>query len=88
MVRQAKLGASGGVKVPVEEGLTSRLLPSVATATAEVKPNKSVEAYTGKHAGRRRDRNLRSLIQPRQHLTKQMVTRSLTRKPKQTDRFG
>src|SRR2546427_743479 len=42
------------------------LLPSVATATAEVEtPNKSVEAYTGKHAGRRRDRDLQSLIQPR-----------------------
>ena len=42
------------------------LLPSVATATAEVEtPNKSVEAYTGKHADRRRDRDLQSLIQPR-----------------------
>ena len=42
------------------------LLPSVATATEEVEtPNESVEAYTGKHADRRRDRDLQSLIQPR-----------------------
>src|SRR5207247_1495259 len=42
------------------------LLPSVATATEEVETaNESVEAYTGKHADRRRDRDLQSLIQPR-----------------------
>ena len=42
------------------------LLPSVATVTEEVEtPNESVEAYTGNHADRRRDRDLQSLIQPR-----------------------
>ena len=52
-----------------------------------VKPNKSVEAYTGKHVGRRRDRTLRSLIQPR-HDNMQMATSSAERKPIQTDRIG
>ena len=66
LVRQAKLGAFLQGASPSGVRINHPLLPSVATATEEVEtPNKSVEAYTGKHAGRRRDRDLQSLIQPR-----------------------
>ena len=65
LVRQAKLGASGRVKVPAEQGLTIHSYRVLQRQLRRVKPDKSVEAYTGKHAGRRRDRELQSLIQPR-----------------------
>jgi hypothetical protein len=50
-------------------------------------PNKSVEAYTGKHADRRGDRTPQSLIQPR-HELKQTAMLLTQQKPTQTDRFG
>jgi hypothetical protein len=50
-------------------------------------PNKSVEAYTGKHADRRGDRTPQSLIQPRHELmqTAMLLTQQ---KPTETDRYG
>ena len=65
LVRQAQLGAFLRGESPCGVRINHPLLPSVATATEEVAPNESVEAYTGKHADRRRDRALLSLIQPR-----------------------
>ena len=66
LVRQAKLGAFLQGESPCGVRINDPLLPSVATATKEVETaNESVEAYTGKHADRRRDRDLQSLIQPR-----------------------
>src|SRR5437867_10500813 len=66
LVRQAQLGAFLQGESPCGVRINHPLLPSVATATEEVEtPNESVEAYTGKHADRRRDRDLQSLIQPR-----------------------
>src|SRR5438093_1270003 len=66
VVRQAKLGAFLQGESPSGVRTNHPLLPSVATATEEVETaNESVEAYTGKHADRRRDRDLQSLIQPR-----------------------
>src|SRR3989442_6676865 len=66
LVRQAQLGAFLQGESPCGVRINHPLLPSVATATEEVEtPNESVEAYTGKHADRRRDRALLSLIQPR-----------------------
>ena len=65
-MRQAQLGAFLQGERPCGVRINHPLLLSVATATEEVEtPNESVEAYTGKHADRRRDRALLSLIQPR-----------------------
>jgi len=72
LVRQAKLGASCRVGVPAEKGLTIHSYRVLQLR--RWKPNKSVEAYTGKHAGRRRDRTLQSLIQPRYGVLMQMAT--------------
>ena len=73
LVRQAKLGASCGVKVPTGQGLTShpyRVLQRcrrLGTRRGERGgPNEAVEAYTGNHVDRREGRTSQSLIQPRE----------------------
>jgi len=65
-VRQAKLGASGRVKVPAEEGFTNHSYRVWQLwRKHEVKLNETVEAYTGNHGARRGARTPQSLRQPR-----------------------
>ena len=66
LVRQAKLGASCRVQVPAEQGLTNHSYRVWQLwRRHDVRPNKTVEAYTGNHVARRGDRTPQSLIQPR-----------------------
>ena len=65
-MRQAKLGASCRVEVPAEEGLTNHSYRVLQLwRKHEVKPNETVEAYTGNHVARRGVRTPQSLRQPR-----------------------
>src|SRR5882672_12016377 len=59
LVRQAKLGVSDWVKGPSRVRTNQPLVPSVAAVRRRSqKPNETVEAYTGNHIGRKRDRTL------------------------------
>ena len=65
-VRQAKLGASCQVQVLAEEGLTNHSYRVLQLwRKHDVKPNETVEAYTGNHVARRGARTPQSLRQPR-----------------------
>src|SRR2546425_5174438 len=66
LVRQAKLGASCQVQVLAEEGLTNHSYRVLQLwRKHDVKPNETVEAYTGNHVARRGARTPQSLRQPR-----------------------
>jgi len=64
LVRQAKLGASCRVQVPVEEGLTHHSY-RVLRLGRRWKPNDTGEAYPGHHVDRRGARTPQSVRQPR-----------------------
>ena len=67
LVRQAKLGISYRVKVPIGQGLANhpyRVL-QLLRRLRKKKSNEIIEAYTENHVGHKGDRTPGSLIQPR-----------------------